>query len=281
VQKGFSDYLFGNSDVSALRYESAAASHTGLYVREIAAGCILGLQEKLQAPARAEELLGRTLSEQERQRITERVDAFREKSKPLYTVEGTAENTVGPRNIFTAVYARFYGFAAFAVLLCMMTISGGIGGEAYRLCNERLAAVGGRALCISTDIAALSMVGVSVFAAAAFVHGLTAFGALNGICYVFCVACALRLLSGSTASAGRISLAAPLAAFLTSLLGGCFADLSALGKGLRLLALFTPQGLLLRGIESGALWPAAVMFAAGAVFVLADSKMKLRQSPQN
>ena len=125
----------------------------------------------------------------------------------------------------------------------------------------------GRALAVFSDLIAMIAVGLLISAEAFILSPEKSFaGALAWICYSLCVS-GICLLVSRFNTTGRIDILAPFLAIVTSLLGGCFTDLSVLSDAWRIAARCMPQGQMLAA-ANGKLIFCVLMLAecAAAVF---------------
>ena len=93
------------------------------------------------------------------------------------------------------------------------------------------------------------------------------------LCYTVCIAGLCLFLSRFSVS-GRLDLLGPLVALVTSIAGGCFADLSALGGVFRTIPLFTPQGQLIRALRGAPLLGLLLLFEGLVLMLLAAGKTR-------
>ena len=170
--------------------------------------------------------------------------------RPLVESVTADSKADGTGALFGTAYACYEGIAALALLLLLLTISRRLRDEAAVQVAYRLAAVrSGRDLAFFSDAGALLLAG--------FLCALLAFGIgpqknagfLAGLfCYTVCTA-GLVLLLSSFEAAGRIDLLAPFLALTTSILGGCFVDLTMVSDTFRTISWMTPQGQLIAAVR--------------------------------
>ena len=104
-----------------------------------------------------------------------------------------------------------------------------------------------------TDHLALVMAGVFIAAEALiFRSDVDAGEILAYLLYVNCVA-GICLLISLTRAGGGADMTASILALVTSTVGGCFFDLTALGRPFKVISYFTPQGLLIGAVSGSAL----------------------------
>ena len=147
----------------------------------------------------------------------------------------------------------------------LLTLARRLADGSSRLVARRMGAAKlGRALAFFGDALALFAAGLIASAIAfAFAPARSAALALGLVCYDVCVS-GLCLLTSKFGAAGRIDIAAPAIALVTSLIGGCFMDLASLSPFLTVLSRLTPQGQLI-ACARGALPFAALLAAEGAL----------------
>ncbi|MBR6108604.1 MAG: ABC transporter permease [Clostridia bacterium] len=194
----------------------------------------------------------------------------------LYTVNsmhGGAADTA----VFGRGFPGYEGFAGLALMLMLLTLSHRFCAHSSRLVSVRMNIMErGWALDIAADLIAVFtlalLFGVPAFALApnrspAFAAGLVA--------YAFMLS-ALCVLLSRVVSSGRLDIASPLAAFLTSLFGGCFGDLAALSPALAVISKLTPQGQLIAAAQ-GNLAFAAILIVEGAALITAAALISKRK----
>ena len=164
----------------------------------------------------------------------------------LYSVSfpGDKYNIATFENSF--LHASYNGVAALALLLILLTLTKRMSDSSSRLVSERLETVqGGRLVSFMGDYTALFLVGFAISALAfVFSPQKTVPIAAAWIFYVLCIS-ALCLLVSRFNTVGRIDILAPFLAILTSVVGGCFTDLSIMGEQWKIVARCVPQGQML------------------------------------
>ncbi len=190
----------------------------------------------------------------------------------LYTVktwDGGSKDESGVHALFGSAYSCYEGVAALALLLLMLTLSKRLGDGSSRLVALRLYSLPkGRTLAFSSDALALYIAGLGAGAAAfVFCPAKSLWFALGLAAYAFCISGLCLLLSGLHA-AGRIDIAAPFIALITSVAGGCFADLASLSPALRVIARCTPQGQLIAASKGEPLFALLLLFEGAALMLI-------------
>lgn len=255
----------------AYTYQSSASSSSASYVLEQFSSAILSLRIRETCIEQAMEQ-GAT-----REEAASRVDAawtrISEQQGSGYVLS-LSETTTEPvvHGVFGHVLAKANGFVAMILMFLYASalqwlIMEDVKQVSVRLFSRRL----GRLFGKGTDLLALLLIGVAVFSAC---------GALLGtlsLRYVLCFLCYCVFLSGfflllSTVlhANGQVQLFVPFVTLATGFAGGCMFNLSAVSAVWQKAALFTPQGLLLFGLDSGSFFPALVLAAIGIVSFLAS-----------
>ena len=185
----------------------------------------------------------------------------------LYRVEsmhGGAADTA----VFGKGFPGYEGFAGMALMLILLTLTHRLAAHSSRLVSVRMTSLArGRALDLASDLTAVFALAL-VFSAPAFALApeRSLWFALGLAAYSFALS-ALCLLLSRVVSSGRMDIASPFVAFVTSLFGGCFGELSALSPALGIVSKFTPQGQLIAASQGNAAFLIALC-AEGAVLIL-------------
>ncbi len=125
-----------------------------------------------------------------------------------------------------------------------------------------------------SDIGALLLAGaILIVPAYLFAADRSLLLAALFLCYTVCITGLCLFLSRFSVS-GRLDLLGPLVALVTSIAGGCFADLSALGGVWRIIPLFTPQGQLIWALRGAPRLGLLLLFEGLALMVLAALKTR-------
>lgn len=186
----------------------------------------------------------------------------------MYRITTIGGGNEASRAVFGSGFPGYAGFAALAILLVMLTLTRQLAAYNVRLSSVRMRVIeGGRTLGFISDAAAI-LIPALLFVFEAFLlspgmnikllASLAAYAvALTGLC----------LLLSKTGGAGRIDAVSPFAALVTSIFGGCFAELSALSPVLKFIARLTPQGQMIAAADG--VWVfLPVLLAEGALFAL-------------
>lgn len=182
---------------------------------------------------------------------TEDFDGFAaEFSAPkLYSVSSLHGGSVS-KAVFGGGYPGYEGFAAMALMLLILTVTRGLSREEAKLVSTRMRVLKrGRAAAFASDLCAvlavslLFTVPVVIFAPERSPLFIAAF-----ICYDILLT-GLSLLLSRFGGGGRIDVASPFIALITSIIGGCFMDVSSLSPALLTLSRITPQGQLIAALR--------------------------------
>ena len=153
------------------------------------------------------------------------------------------------RAVFGQGFPGYEGFAALALMLLIMTLTRRLSSEDARLVSRRMLALkNGRMLDFSSSALALFICGL-LFSAAAFALApeRSPWLAAGLICYCLNITGLCMLLSRFFS--GRVDVASPVAALVTSILGGCFMDAGSLSPAFAVISKFTPQGQLIAAVN--------------------------------
>lgn len=268
VLPDYSARIAGDSPAELISLESAPGSVSAGLIRETVLGRLLAHR----AEARAHERLARDGFDPDE--LQAYADEFTPSSVCEFTELGGSGAYPVSRALFGQGFAGFAGFAALALMLVMLTLSRGLAGRAPRLVGDRLrAAPGGAWLAFLSDAAAPFITALAFSALAfAFARERTpalAVGLLGYSLLLSGVCCLLSSLKGGL----RMDVIAPFAALITSLVGGCFADLT-LSPALSLISRFTPQGQFV--LAASGEWAFAALLAAEGLLLAAAGAMVRR-----
>ncbi|MCR5808583.1 MAG: ABC transporter permease [Clostridiales bacterium] len=259
IPADYDDRVAGDNASGLIRVVTAPGSVSADMIRETVSGKMILLRAELRAKA-ALVSEGYDIS-----RFDEYEMEFR--SPTLYRVVEVGGSSAD-RAVFGKGFPGYEGFAALALMLLVLTLTKQFGARESRLVAGRLCSVRhGGSLAFSSDIAA-------VFGLC-LIYSVPAFAiaperslplALGLVSYSLCLT-GLCLLLAKVGGSGRIDMASPFIALVTSILGGCFAELGSLSPALGLIAKFTPQGQLIAA-ASGKLVFCALLAAEGALLAL-------------
>ena len=255
---------------SLIEILTAPGSVSAELIRETVAGKLLAQRAEVKVK---NNLAGEGFS------IDEFVEYEKEFTVPnMYRITTIGGGNEASRAVFGGGFPGYAGFAALAILLVMLTLTRQLAAYNVRLSAVRMRAVdGGRTLAFMSDAFAV-LIPAFLFAIEAFLissgmsikllAALLAYSvAVTGIC----------LALSKTGGAGRIDAVSPFAALVTSILGGCFVELSSLSPALRIVARLTPQGQMIAAANgAGAFIP--LLIAEGAVFALTAALLERRKA---
>lgn len=193
----------------------------------------------------------------------------------IYTLRTLSSGTPASRAVFGQGYACYEGVFALSLFLLLFTLavrlSNPFSKQVYlRLCVQPH----GRALAFASDVWALLLSGaILIVPAVLFAAERSVSMVLLFLCYTVCIAGMSLFLSRFSVS-GRLDLVGPLAALVTSIAGGCFADLSALGGVFAVIPLFTPQGQLIRALRGAPILGLLLLGEGLVLMLLAAAKTR-------
>lgn len=196
-------------------------------------------------------------------------DAYANEAKlpKLYSVETYAKNSESDSLSHGLVRSSYNGVAALALLLILLTLTRRMSDASSELVAERLETRHhGRIIAFSSDCIALLLTAIlTSIIVFAFSSQKSFFVALAWIAYSMCIS-AICMLITRFSKVGRIDILAPFLAIVTSVIGGCFTDLSLLSPQLQIAARCVPQGQLLAAVNGNIVF-CLVLFGEG-IFAL-------------
>ena len=273
IGEGYQAAVVADQDNLMLRYVSAPISASGEAVREIVSGAAIAARSKVRAQHRAELALGELTPAQQETFATLLNEPFTE-TYTIGTIGGTDSGVAtgeSGRGVFYALSARYEGFVAFGMLLCMLSLSAFFSRDSTRRVQLRMYALPhGARFAFWSDTLALFLPGVGMALIALLARGgATLLQAAMLLTYTVNLTGLCLLLSRAGGVGGRVDVLSVFVALLTGLAGGCFADFAALSPALRLVSLFTPQGLLLAGLSGGkyAVWYWLALLLSGVAML--------------
>ncbi len=262
IGEGF-EKAFLSDEALPIEFRSSSAGVAADAGREICAGLLLSLQSSYDAISRL--VSAGVVSETEKDLFFDHLEEVEAEAKPIVEFSSTSGGSSSEQTVFGRIYARYSGFAALIIFLFMMSLSVLLSGIPARAVRKAMSAVPrGYALSVMTDHLALVLAGLLMAAAAVlFRTGLNVRELLAFFLYINCVS-GVCLLISLTRAGGGSDMTAAFLAMVTSTVGGCFFDLSSLGRFYLVLSCFTPQGLLI-GAVSGSVLCLIVMAVVTAV----------------
>ena len=262
IGEGF-EKAFLSDEALPIEYRSASAGVAADAGREICAGLLLSLQSSYDAISRL--VSEGVIAETEKDLFFDHLEEVAADARPIVAFSRASGGPSSEQTVFGRIYARYSGFAALIIFLFMLSLSVLLSGIPARAVRKAMSAVPrGYALFVLTDHLALVLAGMMMAAAAVlFRTGLNTRELLAYFLYINCVS-GVCLLISLTRAGGGSDMTAAFLAMVTSTVGGCFFDLSSLGRFYSILSYFTPQGMLI-GAVSGSALCLAVMAAVTAV----------------
>ncbi|MCL2568413.1 MAG: ABC transporter permease [Oscillospiraceae bacterium] len=244
-----------------LFYDSAQNATSRTAARELIAGRVIAQRILLRAAGELEDL-GIPATEAELRAL---IAEFEENAHPLYAF---SYHTTPPAGVQSTQEDRmstsYLGFVALVLILVLLSLSQWFAQPDTRRVATRMGVIPqGAARSFWGDVGLLFGIG-SVILLLAYLasRSLSLRELLFLFAYLYCLV-GICLALSKLQEAGSMDVMAPLLALFTSILGGVFLDLGALSPGLRILSLLTPQGQMLYGLASGALWPLVVLAGVG------------------
>ena len=282
IGEGYQANIVADQDQLMLRYVSAPLSASGEAVREIVSGAAIAARSRVRAQHRAELALG-ALSPAQQEAFSALLE---EPFMAAYTVgtigkTGSSAASVESKGVFYALSVRYEGFVAFGMLLCMLSLSAFFSRDTTRRVQTRMRTLPlGARLAFLSNALALFLPGAGMALIAIFLRGgATLLQAAMLLTYAVNLTGLCLLLSRSGGIGGRVDVLSIFVALLTGLAGGCFADFAALSPALRLVSLFTPQGLLLAGLsgDTYVVWYWAALLLSGAAMLALSYPVEKKQ----
>lgn len=260
IEAGYDEHISDESISSLIKLTTAPGSVSAELIRETVAGKLLS--------QRAEATVISALESEgyDTSRFAEYKSEMQLNS--IYKISSIGGGSEPDRAVFGQTFPGYEGFAALGIMLIMLTVSRQFASVSSKLVSKRLLSVSGSgSLGFFSDLAALLLVSLALaltaFAIAPdksprLLFGLGAYSLLiTGLCLL--LACAF--------CSGRIDLASPFIALVTSILGGCFAETGSLSPVLSLISKFTPQGQLIAYTHGNAVF-LAILVTEGVVLCL-------------
>ena len=185
----------------------------------------------------------------------------------MYSVESYRGGNGSATDRFGLLHASYYGISALALLLILLTLTRRMSDAYSRNVSERIETQRfGKTISLTSDCLALFIVGIAISVMSFLLSPeKNNNGALSLVCYSVCISGICLLISRFNTS-GRIDILAPFLAIVTSIVGGCFTDLSVLSDTLRIIARCVPQGQMLAA-ANGTVVFALILFCEGIAAV--------------
>jgi hypothetical protein len=182
----------------------------------------------------------------------------------LYRVT-TVNGSSAERAVFGQGFPGYEGFAALALMLLMLTLTKQLASKESRLVNNRMLVLDhGRALAFATDIIAVFGLALLLSLLAFILAPEKSAALIIGLAAYSVLLTGLSILLSRLGGSGRIDVASPFIALVTSILGGCFVELGGFSKAFSIISKFTPQGQLISSVR-GAWIFIPVLIAEGLI----------------
>lgn len=164
----------------------------------------------------------------------------------MYSVETYGEKNSASVNSSGLLHASYNGVACLSLLLVLLTLTRRMADAYSRNVAERIETLHyGKTVSLTGDFLALLIVALLISGIAFVFSPIKQLQAIPAwICYSVCIS-GISLLISRFNTTGRIDILAPFLAIVTSIVGGCFTDLSVLSETLRIVARCVPQGQML------------------------------------
>lgn len=268
LPNGFDERLTGDDADGIVDLRMAPGSAVQDLIRETVSGRLLALRACVRAKGRIE---ADGLSTEEFEKLYASFEAPK-----LYSVSAIGGGKAADRAVFGQGFPGYAGFTALAMMLIMLTVTRKYSEASSRLAAKRMHVLdGGRVLRFSTDALACFVVSLAM--------GLVSFALTPDRSFSYAAAAAayaleltgLTLLTSRIVGAGRIDVASPFIALVTSIFGGCFADTASLSPALRVISKVTPQGRFIAAASGSYLFVALMVVIGLALSACAfafDSK---------
>jgi hypothetical protein len=270
ILPGYDDGLLEDSISGLISLRMAPGSVSADFIRETVSGKLLAQRAYVRAES---ELVSEGFDSDE---LKEKYSEF--SAPTLYTVTSIAGGETQSRAVFGKSFPGYEGFAALALMLLMLSLTRQLSEASSRLVSVRMRVPkAGTAAGFFSDLLSVFAVAAAISALAfAFAPEKTLSLAVSLAAYSFELT-GLCLLLSRVVGAGRIDVASPFIALVTSILGGCFADYSSGSKALRVISLITPQGKLISAV-SGRYVFALILLAEGIILAAAAFTIDKRRA---
>lgn len=262
IKEGYEEHIADESISSLITLLMAPGSVSADLIRETVSGKLLAQRAQIRAVKQLESEGMDT-------------DLFYEycgeyESPSIYKVTSAGGGKSVSHAVFGQSFPGYAGFAALALMLIVLSLTRQLSAASSKLVGMRLRVpLKGRLIGFLSDSAAVFITAFA-FAAVAFAlcPNRTASFAAGLLCYCLLLT-GLCILLSKIVGAGRIDVASPFIALVTSILGGCFVNLGKTAGILSTIAKFTPQGQLIAA-SSGS-YAFAALLAAEGILLLAVS----------
>lgn len=241
-----------DSDIPLIAFKTAPGAESSELLRETAAGLMLSQRSKIRI---------RNSLEEDGYDVSDLEKYMSEASLPkLYSVSFSGGSTNRFRSLTNLIRSGFDGVAALSLLLILLTLTRRMSDPASEQVSERIGIVqNGKLLAFISDFLALWIAALAIAVVSCVLSPTKSILAICGwICYSLCISAVCLLISGF-GSFGRIDILAPFLAIASSVVGGCFTDLSLLSDPFTVIARCTPQGQLFAVINGSGLYCFALL----------------------
>lgn len=303
IRKGFEDAVKRGGSKGLIELFSAPSSYSADFTREITAGETMRLVTANMAASSVEAQYGRLGIKQGgsfREEVISYAEAFW-KPRPLMTIDyrelkaGVVTKPEHPELPVSS--AASAGLVTVFIMFYVLFGSGWLIEERMNGTIKRLGAgTGALAASFWGGVLALFAAGMlqillfsavqKIFFGVALFSGLLSYLVL--ISYLFAVIAASMFLSSVLKTQAQLQAGAPVLALFTGFVGGCFWNFASMPEKVAKLALVTPQGWALRGINNlladpsdlaGALLPISVLFLIALIlmpssYIIINMQMK-------
>ena len=243
IKEGYDEALLEESISGLISLRMAPGSVSADFLRETVSGKLLAqraiVREKAELSAEGYDAAA----------FDELYKAF--DAPKLYSVTSVTGGEEYSRAVFGKGFPGYEGFAALALMLLMLSLTRQLSEASSRLVSirmrvPRMGVMSGFASDMLAVFAVAAAVGAVALLLAPEISARLAFSLL-AYCFELTGLC---VLLSRIVGAGRIDVASPFIALVTSILGGCFADFGSGSRALRAISLITPQGKLISAASS-------------------------------
>lgn len=270
IPGGFSQHLF-KGDELALHYEGSQKAVSIQGIREIIAGQAIAMSSRIRAEKMAQEMLQRTLTDQERQELLSGIERQMELLPKVYQLKQAKGGQID-----TFLMPSLREMMILVILVTTLSYASMQGRRDARMVRRRMMCYPhGSLLQYGSMMLPLVLAGIvwtAIFATLQDGLHPSEFPIVLG--YILCVAALSLCLAAWTGVEGRIDGLGPFLAVLLCLVGGCFADLSLLGPGWEMVSLASPAGQFLHAARGSKLCMVLLYLEAVVFSVVAFPKKK-------
>ncbi len=254
-----------------IRLETAPGAGSAQLLRETLAGLLIAQRSELRVK---EKLIADGVMTDDDSLFQQYIE---EAPTPhMYSVVNYKTDKSSETEKFGLLHASYYGISALALLLVLLTLTRRMADAYSRNVSERIETQRyGNAISLAGDYLALFLVAIGISVMSFLLSpDKNLYGALSLFSYSVSISGICLLISRFNMS-GRIDILAPFLAIVTSIVGGCFTDLSVLSDALRTIARCVPQGQMLAAANGAAIFIPILLIegiAASAIAVLLNRR---------